>query len=64
LEDPRRQNSKDDAAAHWSLLIERLRHYKSVSAALNISGTTAFVPTNISEPAWQMILDDLAIQPD
>jgi hypothetical protein len=31
---------------------------------LNITGTTVFVPTDIPEEAWQMILDDLAIKHD
>ncbi len=64
LGDLRRQVHKDDAAARWSMLIERLRLYKSVSAALTITGTTVFVPTDIPEQAWQMILNDLAIEPD
>ena len=64
LGDPRRQIQKDDAVERWSILIERLRHYSSVSAALNITGSTVFVPTEIPEQAWQLILDDLAIEPD
>jgi hypothetical protein len=64
LGDPRRQIHKDEAAARWSILIERLRHQRSVSAALNITGTTVFVPTDIPGEAWQMILNDLAIEPD
>ena len=62
LGDPRRQVHKDRATARWSILIERMRYYESVSAALNITGTTVFVPTDIPEEAWQMILDDLAIK--
>ena len=64
LGDPRRQIHKDDALKRWSMLIERLRDYNSVTAAMNITGTTVFVPTNIPEQAWQMILEDLAIEPD
>ena len=61
LGDPRRQVPMGAAVMRWSVLIERLRTYSSVSAALNITGTTVFVPTEIPEQAWQMILDDLAI---
>jgi hypothetical protein len=31
---------------------------------LNITGATVFVPTEISEAAWRLIMDDLAIGPD
>ena len=64
LGDPRRQVHKDDAVTRWSVLVERLRDYNSVSAAMNITGTTVFVPTNIPEQAWQMILMDLGIESD
>jgi hypothetical protein len=64
LGDPRRQVHKYHAAARWSLLIDRLRDYNSVTAALNITGATVFAPTEIPEQAWQMILDELAVEPD
>ena len=64
LGDPRRQVHMNDAMARWSLLIERMRTQKSVTAALNITGATVFVPTEIPEVAWEMILEDLAIDPD
>ncbi len=64
LGDPRRQVHKDDALKRWSMLVERLRDYNSVTATMNITGTTVFVPTNVPEQAWQMILKDLAIEPD
>lgn len=64
LGDPRRQVHKDQATKRWSVRIERLRYYQSVTAALNITGATVFAPTEITEQAWQMILDDLAIKHD
>lgn len=59
LGDPGLQLHKDEAVERWSIHIERLRDYPSVSAALNITGTTVFVPTDISEAAWDLILQDL-----
>jgi hypothetical protein len=64
LGDPRRQLHVREAASRWSIHVERLRDYKSVTAALNITGATVFVPTEISEAAWRLIMDDLAIGPD
>jgi hypothetical protein len=55
-----RQLPHEIAKQRWSIEIERLRIYKSATAALNITGATVFVPTEISEEAWQMILADLA----
>jgi hypothetical protein len=60
LGDLSRQLSHTIAKQRWSIEIERLRNYRSATAALNITGSTVFVPTEISEDAWKMILDDLA----
>lgn len=53
---------KDKAAMTWPFLHRRMfeGNYSSVSAAMNITGTTVFVPIEISEADWDIILDDLA----
>jgi hypothetical protein len=60
LGDLRRQLHKDLAATRWPILIQRMQQYGSVSAAMNITGTTVFVPIDITEKDWQIILVDLA----
>lgn len=64
LGDLRRQLHKDEAAKRWPILFHRMAHMASVSAALNITGTTVFVPTEITEEDWGAILRDLAIETD
>jgi hypothetical protein len=34
--------------------------YASVSAAMNFTGTTVFVPLQIADEDWELILSDLA----
>ena len=66
LGDPRRQVKMDDAMARWPILIRKQeeRGIKSVTAALNITGATVFSPTDITEEDWEIILADLAIEPE
>jgi hypothetical protein len=65
LGDPRRQVKMENAMARWPVLIRRQeeRGITSVMAALNITGATVFSPTDITEEDWEIILDDLAINP-
>jgi hypothetical protein len=58
-----RQITGDLAAKHWPVLKQRLEanHGRGgVSAAFNITGTTVFVPVEISGEDWEAILEDLA----
>lgn len=66
LGDPRRQVKMDDAMARWPILIRKQEEQdiKSVTAALNITGATVFSPTDITEEDWEIILADLAIEPE
>jgi hypothetical protein len=61
LGDPRKQISMGEAWERWPILRERRSTYASVTAALNITGTTAFVPTTITNMDWDAIISDLAI---
>jgi len=60
LGDPSRQIHVHDAKGRWPILREQESFYGGVHAALNGTGTTAFVPTDISDEDWQCILNDLA----
>ena len=63
LGDLSRQISGLEAAKRWPVLTRRLAKNDGrggVSAAMNITGTTVFVPVPITEDDWQTILDDLA----
>lgn len=53
---------KDRAAERWPTLRSRLAESRrgGVSAALNITGTTVFVPTAITAEDWAFICGDLA----
>jgi len=42
-------------------ILHRKAHIKSISAALNITGTTVFVPNDITAEDWEIILDCLAV---
>lgn len=65
LGDPRRQVRMEDAMAHWPILIRKQENgATSVTAALNITGTTVFAPTEIADEDWDMILAELAIKDD
>jgi len=51
------------ARVRWPFLAKRLeanRGRGGVSAALNITGTTVFVPVDITEEDWDIICEDLA----
>ena len=59
LGNPSRQLHMDTAKQRWPVLMNSKQ--ASVSAALNITGTTVFVPTEISAEDWSLILDDLSV---
>jgi hypothetical protein len=59
LGDPTRQLPAKSALLRWPFLLNR-PHYKSVTAAMNITGSTVFVPVDISDEDWRTMLDDLA----
>ncbi|HRW64987.1 MAG TPA: hypothetical protein P5032_04445 [Candidatus Competibacter sp.] len=55
--------SMEDAARRWPSLRARLAANDGrggVSAAFNITGTTVFVPVDITEEDWSIICGDLA----
>jgi len=54
---PRRQIHKDEAKKSWRVLIES---QNNVSATMNLTGTTVFVPKEISADDWSLILSALA----
>lgn len=60
LGNPSRQLSMASAKTLLPVL-HRKAHIKSISAALNITGTTVFVPNDISDEDWKIVLDCLAI---
>jgi hypothetical protein len=55
---PRRQVHMDEAWKRWPVLKKSAQN--SVSAAMNLTGTTVFVPVDISAEDWAAILQDLA----
>jgi hypothetical protein len=57
LGDPSKQLHMSDAWKKWPVL--QNNPLKSISAAMNITGTTVFVPKRISEDDWNMILEDI-----
>jgi len=54
---PDKQVHKDEAMKNWPILAASQQ--ASVSAAMNITGTTVFVPTEISSQDWEIILNAL-----
>lgn len=58
LGNPARQISAETAKARWPLL--RKVGSGGIPAALNITGTTVFVPKEITADDWSLILTDLA----
>ncbi|MEZ5733568.1 MAG: hypothetical protein R3D97_14730 [Paracoccaceae bacterium] len=62
LGDISKRVSKEEAQARWPFLAHRMSFegYNSVSAAMNFTGTTIFVPLEISDQDWELILSDLA----
>lgn len=59
LGNPSRQVHMDDAKKRWPVLVNS--SVGSVTAAMNITGTTVFVPVEITADDWAMVLNDLAI---
>lgn len=59
LGNPTRQLHMDIAKERWPVL--KNSGQASVSAAMNITGTTVFVPTEISAEDWSLILSDLSV---
>jgi len=57
LGDPSRQVHKDKASLKWPVLVNSSK--TSVSAAINFTGTTIFVPVEITADDWAMMVDDL-----
>ncbi|MBI2383446.1 MAG: hypothetical protein HYV18_05185 [Gammaproteobacteria bacterium] len=55
---PSRQVHMDEAKKRWPVLLKSSA--ASVSAAMNIPGTTVFVPVEVSADDWAMVLNDLA----
>jgi len=60
LGDPSRQIPAEEAWRRWPILKKREDRAGGVSAAMNITGTTVFVPVDITEEDWRIILQDLA----
>lgn len=63
LGDLSRQLTADEAKIRWPVLRNRLEANKGrggVSAAMNITGTTVFVPVSITSEDWVIICQDLA----
>jgi hypothetical protein len=66
LGDLSRQLSAEEAKNRWPVLKKRLEaNYGKggVSAAMNITGTTVFVPISITGEDWAIIRHDLATKP-
>jgi hypothetical protein len=60
LGDLSRQMPADEAKTRWPVVKRRLGPRGGVSAALNITGTTVFVPVEITRDEWELICSDLA----
>jgi len=58
LGNPSKQVYKDNAMETWPILNKN--RFSSVSAAMNITGTTVFVPVEISKDDWALILRNLS----
>lgn len=58
LGDPSRQVHMHSAQSRWPIL--RNSTQSSVSAAMNFTGTTVFVPKVITQEDWDIVLHDLA----
>ena len=59
LGSPERQLHAGEAVIRWPFLKQRMGH-GGVTAALNATGATAFVPVPIEPDDWKLILRDLA----
>lgn len=62
LGDPSRQLCATQAWERWPILRTRHNRAGGISAAMNITGTTVFVPVDISQEDWEIILNDLAVE--
>jgi hypothetical protein len=56
---PTRQVHKDKASSKWPVLKKTTA--SSISAAMNLTGTTVFVPKEIAAEDWALIITDLAV---
>ena len=59
-----RQITAEEAEKRWPIVkkrMERINRRGGVSAAMNLTGTTVFVPTDISQEDWAQICHDLCI---
>ncbi len=59
LGDPTVQLPAREATERWPFLAGRMGPKGGVSAAMNITGTTVFVPVPISGEDWKLVCDDL-----
>ena len=57
LGNPTRLVHKDDAKKRWPVL----QACNNITEALNITGTTVFVPSTIAQEDWELILKELAV---
>lgn len=57
LGNPVRQVHKDTAKSEWPVL----KNSRNVPAAMNITGTTVFVPKEISPDDWALIVSSLSV---
>lgn len=60
LGDTSRMVPADEAKKRWPIVRDRLGRSGGVSAAMNITGTTVFVPVVITPEDWAIICHDLA----
>lgn len=60
LGNPSRQVHMDAAKGRWPVL--KNSSVASVSAAMNLTGTTVFVPKEITADDWEVILQDLRVE--
>lgn len=57
---PSKMLPAESAMLLWPCLHDKAHKHGGVTAAMNATGTTAFVPTQVSEEDWALILRDLA----
>jgi hypothetical protein len=61
LGNPTKQLHRDTAEKRWPFLRRGVLLKGSVSAAMNFTGSTVFVPVELSDEDWQIILEDLSV---
>lgn len=59
LGDPSKRVHKNSARLRWPILHRQI-DYPNITAAMNATGTTVFVPIDITDEDWSIILEDLA----